>query len=127
MNLLAWLATLMLTAASGGGLATLVLVPRQRRRLAAATSRDVAEAMQLLTTTAASSISELRKQLAEMDQMRQQVFHLTRQLDEAETKTRVLIADLDAANARARFAEAEVARLRDEISARRARRRADGA
>lgn len=127
MSVLSWLAALVLAVASGGGLTTLVLVPRQRRRLAAASSRDVAEAMQMLTSTAASSISELRTQLAEMDDMRQQLFLLRRQLDEAEAKTRGLIADLDAANARARYAEAEVARLRDEMAARRARRRADGA
>jgi hypothetical protein len=112
MTVLSWLAALVLAIASGGGLAALVLVPRQRRRLSAASSRDVAEAMQMLTATAASSIGELRKQLAEMDAMRQQLFLLRRQLDEAEAKVAALIADLDAANARTRYAEAEVTRLR---------------
>jgi TolA-binding protein len=126
-------ATLILAVTGLGSLSALVLIPRNRRRLAAASVHDGAEAVQLLTNTAVSTVTKLQEQLEQMGRMREQLDAMRGQLAEAEDKTRQLIRDLDAANTRARVAEEEVARLRgqlqDELARRRRqpRRRADEA
>jgi predicted nucleic acid-binding Zn-ribbon protein len=112
----------LLAAGGGGGVATLVSVPFNRRRLAASANRDAAEAVQLLTTSSVAAVSKLQEQLEHVGEMRAQLTSLRLQLNEAEEKTRQLIVDLDAANARARTAEEQLARLRDEVARRRAKR-----
>lgn len=133
-------ASVVLALASLGSLAGLFLIPRNRRRLAAGAVRDDAEAVKLLTSASVDAVTQLREQLRSMDEMHGQLNTMRDQLDEAERKTRRLIADLDAANLRARVAEERAARaeselvrlteetlsLRDELARRRqTRRRSD--
>lgn len=120
------LSSLALAVASGGGIATLITIPMTRRRLSAQSSRDAAEAVERLSSTAVTAVEKLDVQMERMDAMRQQINEMRWQLDQADAKTRQLIADLDAATARAATAEAEAQRLRDELAAKR-RRRANGA
>jgi molecular chaperone GrpE (heat shock protein) len=129
-----------LAASSLGALSALFLIPRNRRRLRAGTARDDAEAVKLLTGATTDAVVQLREQVKTADEIRQQLHDVREQLDETESKARRLIADLDAANLRARvaeeraaIAEAEVVRLtaesmalHDELARRRqARRRHD--
>jgi crotonobetainyl-CoA:carnitine CoA-transferase CaiB-like acyl-CoA transferase len=111
-----------LALASGGGVATLVTIPMTRRRLAAQSGRDAAEAVERLSAATVTTVERLEAQAERMDVMRQQIGAMRRQLDEADLKTRALIAELDAATARAALAEAETQRLRDELATKRRRR-----
>ncbi|GAA4204497.1 hypothetical protein [Actinocatenispora rupis] len=106
-----------------GGVAGLLVVPYTRRNLTSQAQRNTAEAHQLQAASAANTVEVLLRQIDKVEAMQVQLTNMRTQLTDAETRTRELIKQLDEANMRARIAEAESARLRDELAAHRARRR----